>query len=294
MIVADHGHRDVGGHGGDEAEVLAIPAVMAGAGVKPGVTVRGQQADIAPTIAALLGLPLPTSSSGHALEKVIQADAEKAATVHVAIDQQRRAFEQAVRSRLEIVPDHEGWMEVVSAARERETSRRVPWALVGIASIAAFALLLLRLERFSYLSIVAILAVAGLVTAGTSFFNQALSFSAINYDQMLLPYFGRIMMVASCGAIVAIVVSAIAVRRGLRGTPSAAVTAGASGLTVAFGLLGAFVSWWWRFDLLMPTTLPSPGRLVEAYALLLSLFAVSATTLLVMAVVAVANRSRPA
>lgn len=54
VVTADHGHRDAGGHGGEEPEVLRIPIVMVGAGIRPGTVATVTQADIAPTVAALL------------------------------------------------------------------------------------------------------------------------------------------------------------------------------------------------------------------------------------------------
>ncbi len=68
VVVSDHGHIDKGGHGGVEPEVMAVPLIMAGAGVQPGAVVRDAQLiDVAPTVAALLGLPSP----GHALGRTL-------------------------------------------------------------------------------------------------------------------------------------------------------------------------------------------------------------------------------
>jgi len=76
VVVADHGHTGPGGHGGVEPEVLSVPLVMAGAGVKPGATVdNAYLIDIAPTVAALLGIPGPGHALGRTLVETLSLDA---------------------------------------------------------------------------------------------------------------------------------------------------------------------------------------------------------------------------
>ncbi len=119
VITADHGHTDRGGHGGLEPEVLAVPLILAGAGVKPGTPMFGAQlVDVAPTIAALLGIAAPGHGLGRTLVDVLALDdaarAKRRATdaARLAITQQtfahaREAAEAAVAShrtgRLELV-----------------------------------------------------------------------------------------------------------------------------------------------------------------------------------------------
>lgn len=63
VITADHGHLDAGGHGGWESVVRQVPAVFVGqaASLERG---RISQTDIAPTIAAFLGIPVPAHAEG--------------------------------------------------------------------------------------------------------------------------------------------------------------------------------------------------------------------------------------
>lgn len=70
ILTADHGmlagrQRQGASHGGAEPESRHIPLVMAGRGISPGSYPEGGQADLAPTVATLLGLPLPSHSQGH-------------------------------------------------------------------------------------------------------------------------------------------------------------------------------------------------------------------------------------
>lgn len=82
LVTSDHGHVDAGGHGGGEPEVVWVPVVALGAAIKaaapgggapppaPPVPEPGRswptmrQIDIAPTVAALLGAPVPTHALG--------------------------------------------------------------------------------------------------------------------------------------------------------------------------------------------------------------------------------------
>ncbi|HWM87362.1 MAG TPA: alkaline phosphatase family protein [Kofleriaceae bacterium] len=68
IITADHGHTRAGGHGGTEPDVVEVPLIMAGAGIRPGAALAEVElVDIAPTAAALLGLPAPRHGLGRTL-----------------------------------------------------------------------------------------------------------------------------------------------------------------------------------------------------------------------------------
>jgi arylsulfatase A-like enzyme len=85
IVNSDHGHIDTGGHGGWEEEVVSAPLVIAGEGIKPGSYGEVEQANIAPTVAALLGSPIPTHNQGQPmydlLDMPLQASAERAVDV---------------------------------------------------------------------------------------------------------------------------------------------------------------------------------------------------------------------
>ncbi|MBI2845061.1 MAG: alkaline phosphatase family protein [Chloroflexi bacterium] len=75
IFTTDHGMTALGGHGGWEEEVLLTPLVMVGAGIgQGGEGVEVSQADIAPTVSALLGLPIPTHSQGQPLLDYLGSD----------------------------------------------------------------------------------------------------------------------------------------------------------------------------------------------------------------------------
>lgn len=72
VVTSDHGHTDEGGHGGTEPEVEEIPLVLAGAGIRAGVALGERElVDVAPTVAALLGLPAPGHGVGRTITEVL-------------------------------------------------------------------------------------------------------------------------------------------------------------------------------------------------------------------------------
>ena len=89
IITADHGHIEQGGYGGHDPAVLQLPFVMVGQKTIPGVYSPIEQADIAPTIATLLGTGLPAANQGRPLTEMLQlSDADRAA-VMIALARQR-------------------------------------------------------------------------------------------------------------------------------------------------------------------------------------------------------------
>ena len=61
MITADHGQTDRGHHGGTEALMRDVPLYYFGDAKGPADTVLLDQLQIAPTVLALLGAPIPAS-----------------------------------------------------------------------------------------------------------------------------------------------------------------------------------------------------------------------------------------
>ncbi len=76
IVTSDHGHVDIGGHGGWERSVLHVPLVMVGKTIRHGAYTERLQVDIAPTIAALLGLPIPVHAQGRPLVEMLEASAD--------------------------------------------------------------------------------------------------------------------------------------------------------------------------------------------------------------------------
>jgi len=95
IVTADHGHTGRGGHGGVEPEVLAVPLVAAGAGIRPGAAaIDAELIDLAPTVSALLALPAPGHGLGRTLTELLTFD-DHARALRVAADQARLTFTRA-------------------------------------------------------------------------------------------------------------------------------------------------------------------------------------------------------
>jgi hypothetical protein len=136
VITADHGHTGRGGHGGLEPEVLTVPLIMAGAGVKPGATATDAHlVDIAPTVSALLGIAAPGHGLGRTLTELLQLDSQQAAARKVA-DQQRLTMTRGV------VAGAEARAEV-----DVDANRALRVALVVGGALLAIALAMLLVKR---------------------------------------------------------------------------------------------------------------------------------------------------
>ena len=92
ILNSDHGHIDTGGHGGWEEEAILTPLVIAGEGIEPGVYGEVEQARIAPTVAALLGLAMPTHNQGQPLFDLLQTSSQTTAGRAVDAARQQDLF----------------------------------------------------------------------------------------------------------------------------------------------------------------------------------------------------------
>jgi hypothetical protein len=88
VLTSDHGASDAGNHGIGEAVARRTPLVLHGEGVRQGVRFEARQADVAPTLATLLGAAVPGSMRGRVIvdalflsqsvaKDVVFADAER-------------------------------------------------------------------------------------------------------------------------------------------------------------------------------------------------------------------------
>ncbi len=147
IVTSDHGHRDKGGHGGYEYASRRSPLLMVGKGIAGGSTGDVSQTDIAPTVAALLGVARPRHAEGMPLVGGLDVDAETAAAIRSAHEAALARKLQADLAALEGRPvspgevgilrklvDEAGWARGV-----REAFGRVPGA-IAIAAILAVSM----------------------------------------------------------------------------------------------------------------------------------------------------------
>ncbi|MCX6017327.1 MAG: hypothetical protein NTZ50_02290 [Chloroflexi bacterium] len=98
VIVSDRGRAPNGAEGGTEPVIARVPLVLAGAGVQRGAQTLGRAIDFAPTLAVLLGMPIPTHSQGTPLWDLVTS----------------RAFLPAAR---QLTAFYEAWAEVAGQNR---------------------------------------------------------------------------------------------------------------------------------------------------------------------------------
>jgi len=89
VVTSDHGYLADGGHGGADREVIITPLVMTGGRVIPGEYGMVDQADVAPTIAALLGLAVPSAAEGEILFDALNMDEAESTEKWVTWAQQK-------------------------------------------------------------------------------------------------------------------------------------------------------------------------------------------------------------
>jgi len=270
VVTADHGHvdrRGKGGHGGMEPEVLEVPLTLAGAAVEAGVRgLEAEQVDVAPTVAALLGLPLPAESQGRVLSEALDVAPEDLASV------ERRQRDQAAL-RESRMPD---WDSL--AAEQR--AARAPQALVVFALLAAaIGLSMVRLQdRIVRLGAALALFVV-VYYALFQAFGLAYSLSAVVREEYLYSFFLRDLAAAAMAYLAA---AAILRWRNLLALGAA--------VTALFGLRVAFVHF--RWGLFMEKLAPDFDWAFLSYLDLLALFATAVTACLATGIAAAMRRHR--
>jgi predicted AlkP superfamily pyrophosphatase or phosphodiesterase len=147
IVTADHGHVETGGHGGGERAVMEVPLVMAGAGIALGARLDGPRLiDLAPTVAALLGIPAPRHGLGRPLLDALALPAGARALLA------REAYARIERNATVVAAEQaEG-----RAAQRGQLPHEVLSIAIAIAGLLAGLILLarvraLRLDRRSVL-----------------------------------------------------------------------------------------------------------------------------------------------
>lgn len=135
IVTADHGQTDRGGHGGVEPEVMTVPFIAAGAGIRAGATpVDARLIDVAPTVSALLGIAAPGHGLGRTLVEILALDTQQSTARHVA-DMVRLITTQGVVERAEDAAH----IDVLESR-----ALRIGLVVGGAALAVAFGVLLLR------------------------------------------------------------------------------------------------------------------------------------------------------
>lgn len=204
IVTSDHGHVDAGGHGGYELLARQSPLLLVGQGVSGQSTIDVSQTDIAPTVAALIGVPRPRDSRGN---PILGSLTGPPATL-VAIE---RTQEAALIRRLEAElgyiagkPTAPGTPEVlineIAAVRWRkglsEALRRIPLAIGVVVLVVVLAWLARGLKR-QYLLAASALGGCVALAMMTIGFEGSISFFNTPSDEPL--FLGAIVAGAGAG-----------------------------------------------------------------------------------------------
>lgn len=270
VFVADHGHIDTGGHGGWDDDAVLVRGVFGGAAVNLGVG-QGELIDVAPTIALLAGIPVPSRATGTVLEAVSttsSADAAMRQAEEQRSDLNRMRVDVVLGDRMDpgvranimqqAAQDPDRALVLAEEYRlERDRTERLPY---GAAVIGAALLVLAAVGMTSWPA----LASAGLGTLAYYLVYNALFFglhgyqwslSAFNSEDLIKQWMnGR--MVETVGAgLIGVAVAAYAyplLRRTPKG-PSGRYLAGWLALGPAtilviqatLALQAGWFTWWW-------------------------------------------------
>lgn len=311
VVASDHGHIDTGGHGGWEPVVVDVPAVFAGAGVRFG-TGKGEQSQIAPTVALLAGLPAPRNAIGAPLPVAVSPgglerfDDQRAA----ALAAYTRAVEQGTSTgptqvtRAASAAEAGAAFDAATARREAsERAGRLPIA-AGLALACVLVIATVGVLSWRALVAASIGALAYYGVYNGLFFlahGYSWSLSAFNSESLLKAFFNGRMVEAVVGGVVAAAVAAdvyLMLRRPAR-RPRGQYLPGWLGLGVAAVLvvqatLGLQVAWYlWRWGVPVTWVLPDFMWAFKYDLDLIQATALGAAALLAPAVTYLVGRFHP-
>ncbi len=239
VVASDHGHiqrRGAGGHGGAEEEVVEVPLVLAGRGIRQSRGWSARMIDVAPTISALLGLPLPSTNQGDLLWQALDMDPD-----HEAQLRRRAAQQQSLAaSKLPNRP----------ALRAREKSSRLMPAIAAFLLCGALVVTGFVRPRTRRLRIAAA-AGAYFATYYLLFFATGLGYSLshVGQEEHLLLFLGANVSAAGAAFLAS---SLITSRNGRGGIRRWDVLFATDLALLIWGLLGFRVAWiYWTSGLFM-------------------------------------------
>ncbi|MEO8550553.1 MAG: alkaline phosphatase family protein [Kofleriaceae bacterium] len=282
VVTADHGHTNRGGHGGVEPEVLTVPLILAGAGVKPGANAEDAHLiDLAPTVATLLGIPAPGHGLGRTLAALLAIDAPVRDARHAA-DETRLATTRSVVARAE-----------AAAGVDVKERRALRVGLVGvaavIATIGAVLLTRRRVMRFDW----RVLVVS--VPAFFVVYYAMIAAAGQGFSPSLVPAQGHIAIVMAKYGIAAMVVQLLASMWALRNQGSLTERLATANAIAWLGLLLAMIPAGLAWAFLPPPYVTLPGAhtlvLIPAVEVAVACAAIDVALILVVEVIVFAARA---
>ena len=227
VVLADHGHTWRGGHGGDEADVRRSFFAAGGPTVAAGARRdRMRMIDVAPTLAAMLGVPAPATAQGSAWLDALALPAPARAAL---------ADADAIRTT--------GATAAAAAARAPLTSaeqRARVLRLAGcLAMLVAIGLTVRHARRAAHLGLTCGAAAVALTAAAFAWRFGAPSFSADRTSEQLAYATG---LIAAVACTIAFAPAFVAVARRRLTAAHAAAAALCAAVGAAPAAMGAFVA----------------------------------------------------
>jgi hypothetical protein len=202
IVLSDHGHIDQGGHGGIEPETLTEFVVMAGSGINAGRFAEIQMADIAPTIAILLGANIPASNQGRGLLNMLNLQKDEGTEIQQALNAQQARLVKAYESALSIdlpneildmsvadgVATYQEEIQQIRTKYLRGARLRRGILAISIAAVIAFTLVKNR-SSILWLSVgCALIAISSFHIIYSLIFRQTYSFSSIQSPEKFIRF----------------------------------------------------------------------------------------------------------
>ena len=279
VVTADHGHVPAGGHGGPEEAAVRVPLVMIGRTIRPGVIGHCAQIDVAPTVAALLGIEIPASNQGRVLLETLDLPPAPREAVAARLRQQRDGFLRQYVAWLTGLPPRAaagvpGEAALAEHAREADRARDARLAaerrsrggtclgllLAVIALIAGLAWCRVASLAELRLAVIGALLASALYAVLFLLGGLRYSFTAVNRDESLGPFFQKDIALAVTAC--ALTVAALGAWRGRR-LPSAPLLElvrvswmMTAALVLLFALKMALV--YWRQGVFLRWHMPDP------------------------------------
>ncbi len=283
FVCSDHGQIDQGGHGGHDPIVLIEPFVLVGAGVRPGEYGDVNMVDVAPTLAAMLGVNVPASSQGRVRTEMLTFAPDRVEIIQNALEVQQSQlvdlYQTAIGRRVAVEPGqdpvaaHQVAMEAARTARLN--AERLPRVILALVLILISAVVMFR-QRGRDLAWL----LGGAVLYQVLFNFRYAVLDRLTYSLSSVVSANELILYCAITALIALAVSWLVSSLGLGVFRRQPRQAGefALGLTfVTIYLLSLPVLWGFALNgVLVTWTLPDMGSLFLAFVVLIQILLVAA------------------
>jgi hypothetical protein len=158
LVISDHGQINQGGHGGQDAIVLKEPFVLVGNGVMPGKYPDVQMVDVAPTVAAILGINIPATNQGHPQIAMFDFSLSQVDQIKSALTNQQaelvQAYQTAINHKISVTKSSDIVTATQAAMQNARQSildnQRLPRGIIAIILVLVFINLTAWTSRPNY------------------------------------------------------------------------------------------------------------------------------------------------